>query len=102
MLNNPNGLFSFRDGLEGADLHLHADALGGFDSGHLAFAADEGDMDAAGGHQAVAFLQAVAVFALFLGFLSAGTNQEEIEHHNHEHNHDDGLGGLGNVEEDKV
>ena len=100
----------FGDGLEGADLHLHTGAGGGFDGGHTAFAADEGDVDAAGGHDLVAFLEAVAVGLLFLGFLGLGPDEEEVEDNNHGDDHDDGFPGVvrsvgggvgGGVEEDE-
>ena len=88
----------FGDGLEGADLYFHAGAGSGFDGGHTALTADEGDVDATGGHQFVAFLQTIAVFFLFLGFLTLWTNEEEVEHNYHQHNHDAGFPTIGNVE----
>ena len=89
----------FGDGLEGADLHFHAGAGSGFDGGHRAFAADEGDVDATGGHQLVAFLEAVAIGLLFLGFLTLRADEEEVEHGYHQHNHDAGFPTIGDVEE---
>ena len=88
----------FGDGLEGADLHFHAGSGSGFDGGHRAFAADEGDVDATGGHQLVAFLKAVAVGLLFLGFLALRADEEEVEDGDHQHNHNAGFPAFGNVE----
>ena len=90
----------FGDGLEGADLHFHAGAGSGFDGGHRAFAADEGDVDATGGHQLVAFLETVAVGLLFFGFLSLGPDKEEVEDSNHGDDHDNGFPCVGDAEED--
>ncbi len=102
MLNKLNGcrfsFFPFRDGLEGGELDLHADAGGCFDDGVGAVAAHEGDVDAAGGHQPVAGFQTVAVGGFFLGFVALGFDEEEIEYGNHCHNHDGGLPAVGDVE----
>ena len=88
----------FGDGLEGANLHFHAGAGSGFDGGHRALAADEGDVDAAGSHQSVTFLQTVAVSLFFLGFLALWTNEEQVEDGYHQHNHNAGFPAFGNVE----
>ena len=82
-------------------MHLHTGAGGGFDGGHTAFAADEGDVDAAGGHDAVAFLEAVSVLLFLLGFLALGPDKEEVEDKNHGDDHDDCFPGVGDVEENE-
>jgi len=94
-------LFLLGDGLEGADLHLHAGSGSGFNGGHATLAADKGDVDATGGHHLVAFLEAVTVGLLFLGFLALRTDKEKVEHSNHQDNHDAGFPTIGDVEEYK-
>ena len=78
-------------------LYFHAGARSKFYRGQAAFAADEGDMDAAGGHQLVAFLKAVAVFFFFLCFLALWTDKEEIEHGYHQDYHDGSFPAVSNV-----
>ena len=99
MLNKLNRLlFPIGDGLEGGELHLHTDTGSGFDNGVDAVAADEGDVDAAGGDEAVAGLEAVAVGGFLLGSVTLRFDEEEIEHGDHRHNHDGGLPAVGDVE----
>ena len=91
-------LFPCGDGLERGHLHLHPHPRGGLHYGVGAVAADELHVDAAGGHQLVAGLQAVAVGGLLLGPVVLRLDEEKVEHGYHSHNHYGGLPAIGDVE----
>ena len=90
--------FALGDGFDGGEGHFDASVGCDFENGLGSICADDGGVEASGGHDTVAGFKAFAVGGFFFSFLALRADKEEIENEDECHHHDGSFPTIGDVE----